>query len=542
MLPDSLGRHVGLQIAGQLAPLTLALVAFPLLLGRLGDERFALLTIGWTLTGCLSLLDLGMCRALTRIVARESGERSAAFRGEAIGTVLAMMIALGTVGALVGVALIGPACAHLPGLDSQLREEVAQAGRFLVITLPLSLPLFALTGVLEGVGRFDLSGAAKGLTNGLSYVAPVLLPATHLSLEHVAASLLVARMAALIVTALSVHAVLPGVVRRLSWSSEVARESLRLGRWMTISSVLGPVLVNLDRFVVASYVQAQYLVFYVTPMELISRLGVIPAAFGSVLYPFYARHSTDAGRLSPKALSAGLSTVLTAYGPLCCAAGLWAHELFEIWLGRSSDELVSVAMWFAVGTLANGLAFVPLTMLQGAGRPDLVAKAHLAETIGYIPVLIFLTRVWGIKGAALAWACRTVVDMVLLTAFAKRITGVEYPRDLRVWALAVLFAVTALSGAASVPVRLCITAAGLGATLVAFLALWKRPDDSIRSHRSGEPTSTHQVLAGTKRATSCSRQHEGWALGNHLGVPTTADASRTDAPRSSLSPALTREN
>jgi O-antigen/teichoic acid export membrane protein len=61
----------------------------------------------------------------------------------------------------------------------------------------------------------------------------------------------------------------------------------------------------------------------------------------------------------------------------------------------------------------------PATVLvQGAGRPDKVAKLHLIELPLYLPVLWYLTVQFGIEGAAVSWTLRVAIDAALLYSAA----------------------------------------------------------------------------------------------------------------------------
>jgi len=53
-------------------------------------------------------------------------------------------------------------------------------------------------------------------------------------------------------------------------------------------------------------------------------------------------------------------------------------------------------------------------MLQGQGRPAIVAKLHLLELIPYVAIL-WIGMAWaGLPGAAWAWVLRVAVDALLM--------------------------------------------------------------------------------------------------------------------------------
>ena len=53
--------------------MAVAVVTIPALIGRLGTDRFGVLTLAWILLGYFSLFDLGLGRALTKMVAEQLG-------------------------------------------------------------------------------------------------------------------------------------------------------------------------------------------------------------------------------------------------------------------------------------------------------------------------------------------------------------------------------------------------------------------------------------------------------------------------------------
>ena len=69
----------------------------------------------------------------------------------------------------------------------------------------------------------------------------------------------------------------------------------------------------------------------------------------------------------------------------------------------------------------NALAFVPYTVVQGLGRPDIKAKLDMVE----LPLFALLTflgvQQFGLVGAALAKLAITVFDVGALSFFAARL-------------------------------------------------------------------------------------------------------------------------
>src|SRR5439155_8913476 len=100
MTSRSVVRSSLLNLIGLGAPLLVGIVTIPSLVANLGRERFALLSLAWTIVGYFGFLDLGLGRATTRAV-------SSAADGPEIETTAALvwagnrlLLGIGALGAL----------------------------------------------------------------------------------------------------------------------------------------------------------------------------------------------------------------------------------------------------------------------------------------------------------------------------------------------------------------------------------------------------------------------------------------------------------
>ena len=111
-------------------------------------------------------------------------------------------------------------------------------------------------------------------------------------------------------------------------------------------------------------------------------------------------------------------------GPLAVGLLIFAGPILRTWLGpQAPPEVVLALQILTPGVLANSLAFVPFSVLQGLGRADVTGKLHLLELPVHIAVAWLCISRWSIAGAAAAWSARTVLDAGLLFFAAHRLTA-----------------------------------------------------------------------------------------------------------------------
>jgi len=192
-----------------------------------------------------------------------------------------------------------------------------------------------------------------------------------------------------------------------------------------VSSITGPILVYLDRFLIGSLLTIAALAYYTAPYEAVTRLSIIAASLTMTLFPAFSALEglKDRQRLS-SVFARSFKYMLLTTGPIVVLICLYAEEILEMWLGIDFAAESAVAMKIlAGGVLITSLAFVPFALFQGAGRPDVPAKFHLIELPVYICAAWILINNFGIAGAASAWVLRVSLDAFLLFIASFRIYG-----------------------------------------------------------------------------------------------------------------------
>jgi O-antigen/teichoic acid export membrane protein len=184
---------------------------------------------------------------------------------------------------------------------------------------------------------------------------------------------------------------------------------------MTVSNVISPVMVYLDRFMLAVLVPVSLVTYYAIPFEVVTKLWIIPGAVVSVLFPAFATSLAHDRSRTALLYRRAVKWILLAIFPLALIVITLAPEALHLWLGGEFAVRGTVVVyWLVVGVLLNSVGYVPVGLLHGAGRPDLVAKLQALEAPFYVLGLLYMTRWYGIEGAAAAWTFRVAVDSVAL--------------------------------------------------------------------------------------------------------------------------------
>ena len=283
----------------------------------------------------------------------------------------------------------------------------------------------------------------------------------------------------------------PALRANPAFDRALVRPLLRLGGWMTVSNLVGPFMVTLDRFMIGMFSSAAVVAFYTTPFEVVSKVLIVPGALAGVLFPLFSRHyPLDRGRVT-ELFCKGIKYILLILFPVTMGIEALAHEGLDLWLGPLFAANSAVVLrWLAVGMLLNAGAQIAFALVQGAGKPEFTAVLHLAELPLYLVALRLLIGSYGVAGAAVAWAARAAVDAAALLLLAGRLLP-EGRRRIRRVAGACLAACAAL-GLATLPASTIPRLVFLVAVLAAAAAIvWRRGLTAEERARLTRPLQEH---------------------------------------------------
>ena len=436
-----LARNTVWNLLGSGAPMIVAVFCIPILIRGLGKERFGILTLAWALIGYASLFDLGLGRALTQLVAKKLGAGEEKGIPSLAWTSLLLMLLLGLAGTAC-ILLISPWLVH-SGLNvtDELEPETLRAFRLLALSIPFVITTAGLRGLLEAHQRFGLINALRIPMGVFTFAGPLLVLPFSKSVVPVIATLVVGRVAAWGAHLLVCLRVLPELGRSIGWETSAAGPLLRFGGWMTVSNVVGPLMITLDRFLIGALVSLTAVAYYATPYEVVTKFLLLPVGLVGVLFPaFSTGFAHDRERTAVLFGRSVKALFLVLFPVMLCTVAL-AQDGLKLWLGADfAQHSFRVLQILAGGVFLNSLALVPFALLQGAGRPDLTATLHLVELPLYLGLLWWLVSARGIEGAAIAWTARVAVDALFLFGLAKRYLPSRSPIRLRT----VLLSATAL--------------------------------------------------------------------------------------------------
>lgn len=436
-------RNSFINFLGLAAPLVVAIFAVPILIEQLGLPRFGALTLVWAVVSYFGLFDLGLGRALTQrlSVLEEIGDTRSI--GPLVVTGSFLMLALGIVSGVMMALLADFGARFINGMPDQ--DEVSGSIIAMAIAMPAIILSAAFRGILEARREFLAINIIRIPSGIFTYAGPVL--AIYLldnRLDIIAWVLSLGRILSCILYFVFCICKLPPdrgnfeIQPKLVWPLCVS------GGWLTVSNIVSPLMGYVDRFMIGSISSAQYVSFYSTPQEIVTKFWILPGALTSVLFPEFSAHSVGRSSDAKGLMKKSVAWTFIFIFPISLFVCAFADRILSFWIDENfSDNSFKVLQIMSVGILINCVAHVPFTLIQAFNKAKIGAIIHLVE----LPIFIFLLWAaifhYGVIGAALAWMARMIIDTIaMFFAVEKYVLNGPYLK--RVIQVSVVISVTVL--------------------------------------------------------------------------------------------------
>jgi O-antigen/teichoic acid export membrane protein len=408
-------RNTFWNFGGMALPMLAAVVSIPFLTRGLGTDQFGVLTLSWVVIGQLTLFDLGLGRALTKLVAERIGARQEHAIPPLFWASFLLTLLLGVAGGVVFAGASSWLVRDALKIPVAIRPDTLKVFYLIAVTMPVVISSIALRGFVEGCQRFDLLNAVRIPVSLFSYLAPLVALRFSHRLLPVIVVLILGRWLGWIAQLWICFRVMPALYYQRSPEGAPLREMFSLGGWMTATNFIGPLIASLDRFVIAAMLSVTAVAYFATPDEVVTRLLIIPGALVGVLFPAFSASLAQETQRNVMLFDRSLKYVVLLMFPIVLLLVGFGREGVGLWLGRTfADNSVRVMQWLSIAVFLNSVGFVPCAQVQGAGRPDITAKLYLLELPVFALGLWWLIRVDGIVGASLAWLLRSGIDSLLL--------------------------------------------------------------------------------------------------------------------------------
>jgi O-antigen/teichoic acid export membrane protein len=390
----------------------------------LAPDMFGIMAVATVVMATLAVLsDLGLKQSVVQ--SRRGGDR--AF----LNTVWTIQILRGGQLALAALGVAGfVAVAQHYGLAPANSVYGDNRVPYVVATVSVTAIIsgFTSTRLFEASRNLQIQRAT--LVEIAALVFGLVLMLAWIAVDRSIWALVAGGIASSAATAGLSHAVLPGHRNRLQWDRSAVQEVIRFGKWILLGSIIGALMTNLDRLLLAGLIDP-------------AMLGVYAIAFNIYLVTEQLLMRTVSG-IGYAAISEVVrnrpDNLQTAYYKLHAVVAVAAYSSFGL-LSLLAPRLIALlydaryadAGWM-LQILSVGLLLVPsqlaLQAFLALNRPKInaaITSIRLAIILGAMPIGF---RVLGLPGALIGLVISSAICILVIAFFSVRLRFFNWRREI----------------------------------------------------------------------------------------------------------------
>ena len=389
------------SVIGFLWPVLLALFTTPYIVAHLGLEGYGLLSLVISVSGFLALLDLGMGNATVKYVSEYLARGDMNAVNTVMGTTLTIYGLIGIIGGTMAWVLT-PFLVSILNIPESM-NAVAQASFFVgAIGFLTTMVAGVYAAVIKAKQRFDLYSLVSVVLGTVTTLGIVyLLFLGHGVLIIVTFNVVIGIVSIGVYARLSRYLV-PGIQLRPSFDLVWFRKLYRFGVYSMVASFGGIVCFQMNKLMLGVISGPAAVALFAVPQNLAMKIHGLAAKSVEVYFPVASElHSTN--RMSSLE-SLYLSTmrllsviVLTTVPPLVPLS----YSFLFLWLGKEfATDAWAVFALLLLAYMMLTFSVVPFNLLQGIGKPRILAVFAVIESVGTILLGLLLIPRFGAVGAA----------------------------------------------------------------------------------------------------------------------------------------------
>ena len=420
-----IARNTLWNIIGLCAPILVAVFCIPPMIRGLGKDQFGLLSLVWMLVGYFTIFDMGIGRALTRIAAERIGQGREKDLPALFWTSCVIMFVLGLVATAIVWAISPWLATSALRVPVEMQAETLRSFRVVALSLPVVVMTAGMIGILEARQRFGVINLIRIPLGSFTFIGPLLVLPFSKGLFPVVLILLAGRVVEWLSYFVMCLREVPELRHGFRWNSQEVKPLMCTGGWITVSTLIMPFMVHIDRFLIGSILTVAAVAYYATASEIVVKLLVFPRAWVSVLFPTFAAHFGQRQDQTSDLFARSLSGLMGLLLPVILIVVAFTPEGFRIWLGADfAVQSTPIMRWLTAGIFIYCLTYIPFSFLQGIGRPDIPARIHLVEFPLFVALAVAMIKAFGISGAAMAWAIRAFLEFIVMLYFSSKFAPV----------------------------------------------------------------------------------------------------------------------
>jgi O-antigen/teichoic acid export membrane protein len=419
MKVSSVKHNIMANFAGKAWTSIMSLVFIPLYIKFMGIEAYGLIGIFVSLMTLFTILDMGLSSTLSRELARLSTSRES--EQESRDLVRTLELVYWSVGMLIGLTLVALApliAQHWIKTQGIPIETVQQAIMIMGLIVAVQWPVALYDGGLIGLQQQVLLNGVRvsmatiqhgGAVLALWLISPTII--TYFTWQ------IFVGMIQVVLLAYFLWKFLPATHKKSEFQQSLLKKNWRFAAGMMSISVMAIILTQADKIILSRMLPLAVFGYYTLAFNLANALSLLVNPVFSALFPKLSQliMEKDNEKLVSEYYHKGCQVVSIIILPAACILVLFSYQILLLWvrnplIAQNSHLLLSL---LAIGSAFNATMTIPFTLQLAYGWTKLSFLKNVIAVIMLVPLMIWLTNLYGAIGAAVVWILLNVGYFVI---------------------------------------------------------------------------------------------------------------------------------
>lgn len=382
--------------------LGLSFLTTPYIFHKFGAARYGLLVLLNTIPVYFTVLDLGITPALVKYIAEFKAKKKNL--KNLLGTAFLFYFLLITMWG--GVMFFS---------TNLLIEKVLKIPPQLTATALISLRLIAISFILSSLGtlfntipralqRFEIYNLKHLFLGTIIPLGTILLLTFNKGLVEIIYLHIIANGLIVLIFYFIAKKLLPQTSFAFNFSYPNFKRLLSFGGFKFISSINARIVFQLNQFLIAAFLPIQFVSFYAIPVSLTQKIVSLLPNITTPIFPLVSElHSLTLKEKLIELYKRSTKLVNFLMVPLTLLLFFFAYPLLSIWISKEfANQAALILKILSIAYLLASFPAVPVTVIEGMGKPKITAFFSTLSTILYLVFALLLIPRFGIFGAALA--------------------------------------------------------------------------------------------------------------------------------------------
>lgn len=400
------------------------LLVTPYILKYVGESAYGVYKSVSSISASLAVMDLGLGTTMTRYMARyhATGEKDKA--ENFAGMVMIQFLVLALVILVIGIG----ALVLLPSLYSETFSdaELGLARQLLcILVLNMLLRMFEnlLFGILSGHERFRFSNSLKLINVILKFaLIMILLPfVKNVKLVVLSETLLVT--CTIVIFVIYIGSVLHIVPKLKKWDMTLFKESFGYTALMFIQSVTVQFNGNVDNVLIGAQQGAVFVTVYSMALTIFGMYENLSGSVANVMLPKITKQvvgGNNSSELQRTVEKAGRYQFLLLAAALGGFISL-GKDFYKLWLGDSFADCYYLVLMLIIPVTFPMIQNVALSILRAENKMIYRTVTLAVSCICNVIITFLGIKIWGYWGAAVGTACATILNLIMMNAYYRKV-------------------------------------------------------------------------------------------------------------------------